>query len=112
MKAEKQRCKATVPGSGSWHRYSCSRAATKDGYCQQHHPTRVAERRAASNEQHKKRMAHTTWTWDCKKLASLIVEEVLAAVAIEGHPDESHAMRRIIILGRELATLRGKEPPK
>jgi len=34
---EEGRCKETLWDAKSWHQYQCSRKATKDGYCKQHH---------------------------------------------------------------------------
>ena len=49
------RCKADV-----WHGYhsaTCSRAAKRDGFCNQHHPDAEAKRDAAARERHDRRLA-------------------------------------------------------
>ena len=43
-----EKCKETIFGKFSWHGHRCTRNAIKDGFCKQHHPDSVAERRAAS----------------------------------------------------------------
>jgi len=38
-------CKAMVVPYGAWRESQCSRKASKDGYCKQHHPDSVQARR-------------------------------------------------------------------
>lgn len=45
---EQSNCKAYVHRPHSWRDSQCMRKATRDGYCAQHHPEAVAQRRAAS----------------------------------------------------------------
>jgi hypothetical protein len=40
------KCKEQVSNAHSWGNSQCSRKATKDGYCKQHHPDTVKDRRA------------------------------------------------------------------
>jgi hypothetical protein len=44
-----EKCKKRVWGQSSFNSYSCSRNAWKDGYCKQHHPDTVTERRKKSD---------------------------------------------------------------
>jgi hypothetical protein len=44
-----EKCKKQVWGQSSYTHYRCSRNAWKDGYCKQHHPDTVAERRKKSD---------------------------------------------------------------
>ncbi|KKM90918.1 hypothetical protein LCGC14_1233710 [marine sediment metagenome] len=43
-------CKGKV--SGGWNSYSCSRKATRDGYCFQHHPDAIKKRRQESQRKY------------------------------------------------------------
>lgn len=43
-------CKEKVFRSGGWGSRQCSRNAVIDGYCRQHHPDAVAERKRKSDE--------------------------------------------------------------
>jgi hypothetical protein len=47
----KKRCKQEVSANGIYKFHQCSRAAVKDGYCNQHHPDTV---KARQDEQMKK----------------------------------------------------------
>ena len=53
------RCKTIVPSPGSFRGFPCSRKATRDGYCTQHHPESEKARRAASDAKWKAE-------WDAK----------------------------------------------
>ena len=55
------RCKERVYGIGVWHDYQCNRKAWKDGYCKQHHPDTVAERRRKSDEKYEKLQENSPW---------------------------------------------------
>jgi hypothetical protein len=44
-----EKCKKSVWGQSSFTSYQCSRNVWKDGYCKQHHPDTVAERRRKSD---------------------------------------------------------------
>ena len=61
---EGERCKADAYGS-AWRSVRCSRRATRDGYCGQHHPDAVAAR-------HAKRDA--TWEADAREAERREVE--------------------------------------
>jgi len=45
---KKPRCKKMI--MRGFHHHQCQRAAWKDGYCKQHHPKSVAERRKKKEE--------------------------------------------------------------
>lgn len=48
-----EKCKVMVPDRQAWHRECrCTRKATKDGYCKQHHPDAKAERDRISREKY------------------------------------------------------------
>jgi hypothetical protein len=44
-----------------WHFGACSRKATKDGYCWQHHPDAIAERERKATEAFKAKMENSPW---------------------------------------------------
>lgn len=57
-RVDPERCKASVPFGGrrvDFHQ--CTRKPWKDGWCKQHHPDSVAERRAQSKSRWKQRQA-------------------------------------------------------
>ena len=56
------RCKASCPIGDGFHRSRCKRAAKMDGYCKQHHPQLVADRRKA-------RLAQSEATFQAKRAA-------------------------------------------
>lgn len=57
---EKGRCKKKETWNG--YNYSqCSRKATKDGYCWQHHPDKVAERERLSEEKFQRKLDNNPW---------------------------------------------------
>ncbi len=43
-----EECKQRIFGGNSFHGHPCTRKAVKDGYCRQHHPDSVEERRKKS----------------------------------------------------------------
>jgi hypothetical protein len=47
---KRERCKEQVWDSGGWSKHQCSRYAVEDGYCKQHHPNAVAERKRKREE--------------------------------------------------------------
>lgn len=47
-----EQCQKLVWPVGGYTDRQCSRAAWKDGYCAQHHPYRVKERREAAHKQY------------------------------------------------------------
>lgn len=50
------RCKASVPGPPrSMRFYQCKRKPWKDGWCKQHHPDTVAERRAKNQKRYEQK---------------------------------------------------------
>lgn len=55
------RCKETLWDAKSWHQYQCSRKATKDGYCKQHHPDSVAERQRKSEAAYEEKRKKEPW---------------------------------------------------
>lgn len=59
--SEKEQCKAEVRDRSSrWPRkYQCQRKAVKDGYCKQHHPDSVAERRKESDERYERQFQNS-----------------------------------------------------
>ena len=55
------RCKQTIY-KGTWARASqCSRKATKDGYCKQHHPDAVAKRNKEVEERYEAKRKQSPW---------------------------------------------------
>lgn len=53
-KMRKERCKTEVWGGYRWHQ--CPRNATKDGYCWQHHPDKVAKRSKLSEKRYQREL--------------------------------------------------------
>lgn len=51
----KTKCKEKVWGESAWHSHQCTRNATKDGFCKQHHPDIVAERHRKADEAYEKK---------------------------------------------------------
>jgi len=55
----KQQCKEQVWDSNGWRNKRCTRSAVKDGYCKQHHPETVKERREESDKRYKEKMENS-----------------------------------------------------
>lgn len=72
VQVEVTRCKQRFMPEGSYHMKQCSREATCDGYCKQHHPDTIAERRRKKDEAWKEKQAK-----DPLVLAHLRIKEVL-----------------------------------
>ena len=61
---EKEKCKEMVRGEGrygSFHRHRCSFNAVKDGFCNIHHPNKVAERLKKSDEAYEEKRKKSPW---------------------------------------------------
>jgi len=69
------RCKATVKGTG-YHRVGCDRKATKDGYCWQHHPDKVAERLVESADKYAEELAKRKKIRDAQNQYKADLEEL------------------------------------
>ena len=54
-------CKETVADDTGFHFYQCSRKPVKDGYCKQHHPDSVAERRRKAEEKYEAERKKSAW---------------------------------------------------
>ena len=54
-------CKQEVRGDGGWHWFQCSRNATKDGYCWQHHPDAIANRAKESIARYEEKERNSPW---------------------------------------------------
>lgn len=54
-------CKEKVFDSGGWHRHPCSRRATKDGYCWQHHPDYIKEQNRIQQERYEEKQRNSPW---------------------------------------------------
>jgi len=75
-----ERCKQRVYDQSGWHSWQCSRNAWKDGFCKQHHPDTVAERRRRNDELlEAKRKASA---WYKLKQANKRIAELEAEIAV------------------------------
>jgi len=62
MTKQPERCSVSVHDEGMWPTFHpCSRNVWKDGYCKQHHPDTVAERRAASDRRYEEKRKAAPW---------------------------------------------------
>jgi len=82
-------CKELVFDSGGWHKYQCSRKAVKDGYCKQHHPDAVAERRKKSEEAYEAKREQSDW----RRLARAQERIALLESIIAECPDCSRTLK-------------------
>lgn len=64
-------CKVKVTSVGAWHSYPCSREATRDGYCTQHHPDSVKKRHEKQTAIYKTQHANSIYGRHDKPLAKL-----------------------------------------
>lgn len=72
---DKNNCKARVSVPGVWSRdYQCSRKATRDGFCKQHHPDSVAARDKKSQEKAKEDWAEIRYKIYGKGFYKTLVE--------------------------------------
>lgn len=61
MRTNAGKCKQKVTSMNGWHTYGCQRSAWKDGFCKQHHPDTVAERRKKSDARWEKKQENSPW---------------------------------------------------
>ena len=54
-------CKQSVYNQDAWRGFQCSRKVWKDGYCKQHHPDNVEERRKKSLIAYEAKLKQTPW---------------------------------------------------
>ena len=74
------RCKEQV-FRGCWSRRSgCSRKATRGGYCKQHHPDTVAEKRRKQNEESERRLRAMKHRQRIREAERLVVEAAVTMV--------------------------------
>ena len=74
-------CKKEVSTPGVWSRqHQCTRKATKDGYCKQHHPDTIATKRAAQdakwNKEGKERQRNNDLLEEAKDPDNVIITRV------------------------------------
>ena len=81
---KEEQCKEQI--FRNWREYRCSRKAWKDGYCKQHHPDTVEERRKKAQEKWEKHQENTPIalnrmlnekTQQCEELAEALSEAAL-----------------------------------
>jgi len=83
-----ERCKASVTTLGMRFAFhQCQRKATKDGWCYQHHPNAVADRRQESVNAYRRKMANRPIVKARNQLAEL--RQVCRAL-LDQYDDEIH----------------------
>ena len=58
---DKSRCKQSVFSDSCFNSYQCSRKIWKDGFCKQHHPDTIAERRDKSEQKFREQQKKSPW---------------------------------------------------
>lgn len=69
MKLNPDFCKSKVFEAGCFHAFQCSRKATKDGYCWQHHPDAEDKRRRERDERDLRKFENSPWRMAEKRRA-------------------------------------------
>jgi hypothetical protein len=72
MNKDKIRCKERVSNKNSWGLSGCARYAVTDGYCKQHHPDSVKERRDQSIAMYKYKRDRDPLVLAHKKITELM----------------------------------------
>lgn len=57
----KPKCKEKVYNSLGWKYFPCSRYASKDGYCKQHHPDSVRARNVERDRKCEEKRKQSSW---------------------------------------------------
>lgn len=95
MKAKQDRCKKSVyKAYGTGGRFhQCSRKATRDGFCTQHHPDATAVRRAERTARLDAEAAEIKRAHDIREAKAAVVEAAMAETLCDhgsGHAPGSH----------------------
>lgn len=95
------KCKEQVRDGASYidPYHQCHRKVVIDGYCRQHHPDAVTERRRKSKEEYDRKWALRQEPYDALKILHEIVLELKAGRRIE--PDSAVAKNAIDLLKKE-----------
>jgi hypothetical protein len=98
-------CKAATWTRGGWYSIRCSRKATKDGYCWQHHPDAVEKRRKENRQKMLERLAREDAGWKRKMERESLQREIADRYALgvfdRGRPVEEISLHDA--WGRKLA---------